>query len=774
MALVGSLSASDGKFLIKDSCLVFTGSKGPGNLLNTASICYGSESQMGIGKGLSLGNGLYQSDYLSGSFIAKGGKSQGLYQSHGGDFTQTSMNNSTEGRPAILLSGTAGWARLDVTGALGSPRVGNASTVFTGSFFGLVSTTLAELSDTDISSPSGGHIIVYDGSDSYDNVAVSGDITLSNTGVAAIAAGVIVNNDINGAAAIADTKLATISTANKVALTALDIDGGSAMAALAAADLFIVDDGAGGANRKLTYNELCTSLLATASADSSGASVAKLLKTSADGDLGLNNLTVQNLTVNGTTTSVDSTVVVVKDPIIQIGAGSDGASLASDDNKDRGVEFAWYDSAHRHGFFGWDDSSGSFVVMSGAASSSEVYSGPLAKASFGQVVAAVQTSNLGGIGMINSGALEQWSDIRIQGTNKIAFNADATNTYIAADSTSPENLEIHADGHIELHADNDVRLGDNKMMSFGDTNHSASVMFMNGGSMRQLFVSSSKQVGIMSTVGLGVYNSEVGVASRLYLGASGSDNILDITSAKHSGKNTLDTVTIASKTTSAAADAGSIIFQVDAAEIVRLDDGAVNIASGKQLEIDGTSVLNATTLGTNVVASSLTSVGTLTALTVDNIVMDGAVIGHTGDTDMITLSAQTITLANDVSLVLPQGAKVQFDSTDTYIASNSDDPEDLEIHADADVLLKAGNQVLSDTSILPVTNGAASLGSDTVRWANVFTQDLWLKNSRGDWTLIEEEEYLSFRNNKNGKRYKMQMVEITGDGSYGPDINGDM
>jgi len=67
--------------------------------------------------------------------------------------------------------------------------------------------TLAELSDTNISSPSSGHILVYDGTDSFDNVAVSGDITIANTGVAAIGAGVIVNADINGSAAIDATKI---------------------------------------------------------------------------------------------------------------------------------------------------------------------------------------------------------------------------------------------------------------------------------------------------------------------------------------------------------------------------------------------------------------------------------------------------------------------------------------------------------------------------------------------------------------------------------------
>ena len=35
-----------------------------------------------------------------------------------------------------------------------------------------------------------------------------------------------------------------------------------------------------------------------------------------------------------------------------------------------------------------------------------------------------------------------------------------------------------------------------------------------------------------------------------------------------------------------------------------------------------------------------------------------------------------------------------------------------------------------------------------------------LKNERGDWTVIEDEEYLSIRNNKTGKRYKFMLEEI--------------
>jgi hypothetical protein len=63
--------------------------------------------------------------------------------------------------------------------------------------------------------------------------------------------GTISNVEISASAAIADTKLDTISTADKVSLSALNIDGGTDIgAALADADLFIVDDGGGGTNRK--------------------------------------------------------------------------------------------------------------------------------------------------------------------------------------------------------------------------------------------------------------------------------------------------------------------------------------------------------------------------------------------------------------------------------------------------------------------------------------------------------------------------------------------
>jgi hypothetical protein len=83
----------------------------------------------------------------------------------------------------------------------------------------------------------------------------------------------IVNADIKSSAAIADTKLATISTAGKVALSALEIDGASEMgAALADADLLIVDDGAGGTEKSMLASRIPTYVFSKVSGDATVAS----------------------------------------------------------------------------------------------------------------------------------------------------------------------------------------------------------------------------------------------------------------------------------------------------------------------------------------------------------------------------------------------------------------------------------------------------------------------------------------------------------------------
>ena len=66
----------------------------------------------------------------------------------------------------------------------------------------------------------------------------------------------------------------------------------------------------------------------------------------------------------------------------------------------------------------------------------------------------------------------------------------------------------------------------------------------------------------------------------------------------------------------------------------------------------------------------------------------------------------------------------------------------------------------SNEGFHPGSSSTYDLGSITARWRNIYTGDLHLKNDRGDWTMIEEEDYLSLKNNKTGKRFKILTEEI--------------
>ena len=91
-----------------------------------------------------------------------------------------------------------------------------------------------------------------------------------------------------------------------------------------------------------------------------------------DFDIDGNAIIEGNLTVNGVTTTVNSTVVTLDDPIITLGGDT---APASNDAKDRGVEFRYYDSTARLGFFGWDNSAARYALYHNATNSSEAFSG---------------------------------------------------------------------------------------------------------------------------------------------------------------------------------------------------------------------------------------------------------------------------------------------------------------------------------------------------------------------------------------------------------------
>ena len=76
----------------------------------------------------------------------------------------------------------------------------------------------------------------------------------------------------------------------------------------------------------------------------------------------------------------------------------------------------------------------------------------------------------------------------------------------------------------------------------------------------------------------------------------------------------------------------------------------------------------------------------------------------------------------------------------------------------------------TDGSFRPLSNNAYDLGTSSLRWRNLYTQDLQLSNEAkggndvdgtwGDWTLQEGENDIYMINNRNGKKYKINLTEV--------------
>jgi hypothetical protein len=73
--------------------------------------------------------------------------------------------------------------------------------------------------------------------------------------------------------------------------------------------------------------------------------------------------------------------------------------------------------------------------------------------------------------------------------------------------------------------------------------------------------------------------------------------------------------------------------------------------------------------------------------------------------------------------------------------------------------------------IIPSTHNSYDLGSDSARWANIYSADIHLSNDNtegnevdgttGNWTIQEGEDDLYLLNRKNGKKYRFKLEEVT-------------
>ena len=166
--------------------------------------------------GTALGSG------VTGSSLTSFGTSPALTTpviSSGG----ATFNGSTSGTIVLLANATAGTTTITLpastgtvvttgdTGTVTSAMIAN-STIVNADISASAAIELSKLATS-----TAGNIIVYNASGVPTSVTETGDVTISDTGVTAIASGVIVNADISTTAAIDLGKLADISTSAQTA-----------------------------------------------------------------------------------------------------------------------------------------------------------------------------------------------------------------------------------------------------------------------------------------------------------------------------------------------------------------------------------------------------------------------------------------------------------------------------------------------------------------------------------------------------------------------------
>ena len=148
-----------------------------------------------------------------------------------------------------------------------------------------------------------------------------------------------------------------------------------------------------------------------------------------------------NLTINGTTTTVNSTVVTVDDPIFVLGGDT---VLGAPDGKDKGILFQWHNgTSAKQGFFGYDSSAARFTFVEDASNASEVIGGNAANVKFGNTLIDSLT--------FTTGNFLSTSVVGVDSTgNAVFYNEDASSPYgVKGQVLQMSTTGVPSFGHID-------------------------------------------------------------------------------------------------------------------------------------------------------------------------------------------------------------------------------------------------------------------------------------------------------------------------------------
>lgn len=146
-----------------------------------------------------------------------------------------------------------------------------------------------------------------------------------------------------------------------------------------------------------------------------------------------------NLYVTGSTVSFDVIASSIEDPVFHLGGPSDESAFTANDGYDRGVFFHHYDTSDKHGFIGFDNSTGEFTFLDDVTETTlNVFSGTDGTARFGNVKVTSMTSTRVAFVGANKELVDNANFAFITGTNTL----NLTGTQNVTGEFNTDNLRL--------------------------------------------------------------------------------------------------------------------------------------------------------------------------------------------------------------------------------------------------------------------------------------------------------------------------------------------
>jgi len=243
---------------------------------------------------------------------------------------------------------------------------------------------------------------------------------------------------------------------------------------------------------------------------------------------------------------------------------------------------------------------------------------------FNQILAAFVAST----GHTHDGTAAEGGPITKLLGNTLTFGAGTSGTDITVtfDGESNDGVLKWMEDEDYFEFSDDILVASTEKIQFRDT-----AIYINSSADGQLDLVADTEIQIAATTV--DINGNVDISGTLTIGSAGISEaeleVLDGLTVSTTEVNILDGDTTATSTTVADAD-----------RVVMNDNGTMVQVAVTDLAAYFDDEITA--------MPNLTSVGTLSTLTVDNVIINGTTIGHTSDTDLMTLTSGVVTVAGEL------------------------------------------------------------------------------------------------------------------------------